>query len=76
MGLAFGADAKELGFGMELVSAKKALARIGVEAPAPMATAAPAAAPSPRKKVQGLPMPASKFQKKAAAEAAIKEGSK
>ena len=70
MGLAFGADAKQVGFGRELISAKKALARIGVAAPAP-------AAPAPRsKKPQGLPMPASKFQKKAAAEAAIKEGSK
>ena len=78
MGLAFGADAKEVGFGRELVSAKKALARIGVAAPAPAASA-------PRsKKPQGLPMPASKFQKKAAAEmlalskaeVAVKEGSK
>ena len=52
MGLAFGMDAKELGFGMELVSAKKALAKIGVEAPEPVEVAPP----KPRKQ-EGLPMP-------------------
>jgi heterodisulfide reductase subunit B len=56
MGLAFGADPKDVGFGMELVSAKKALARIGVEALAPVET--------PRKKAEGLPMPARRFKKK------------
>jgi heterodisulfide reductase subunit B len=87
MGLAFGADAREVGFGRELISAKKALARIGVES-----HHTPAATSSSHKKPQGLPMPMSKFQKKAAAEAlalsrsaelveakvevAIKEGSK
>jgi hypothetical protein len=52
MGLAFGMDAKELGFGTELVSAKKALAKLGVEAPATV----PAASAKPRKP-EGLPMP-------------------
>lgn len=52
MGLAFGMDAKGLGFGMELVSAKKALAKIGVEAPEPVEVAPP----KPRKP-EGLPMP-------------------
>lgn len=52
MGLAFGMDAKELGFGSELVSAKRALAKIGVEAPEPV----PAETARPRKP-QGLPMP-------------------
>jgi heterodisulfide reductase subunit B len=52
MGLAFGMSAKELGFGLEIVSAKKALAKIGVEAPEPVT---PVAA-RPRK-VEGLPMP-------------------
>ena len=41
MGLAFGLEPKELGFGTELVSAKKALAKIGVEVPEPV-EAAPA----------------------------------
>jgi heterodisulfide reductase subunit B len=58
MGLAFGADPKELGFGMELVSAKKALARIGVEEPAPVETK--------RKKPEGLPMPPRMFKNKVA----------
>jgi len=53
MGLAFGMEATELGFGMELVSAKKALAKIGVKAPQPIATE-PA---RPRKKEEGLPLP-------------------
>lgn len=52
MGLAFGMDAKELGFGMELVSAKKALAKIGVEAPEPVQVA-----PAKPRKAEGLPMP-------------------
>ena len=54
MGLAFGFEAEELGFGIELVDASEALARIGVELPpAPQE-------PGPRKrkpKQQGLPMP-------------------
>ena len=52
MGLAFGLEPKELGFGTELVSAKKALAKIGLEAPEPV-DVMPA---RPRKK-EGLPMP-------------------
>jgi heterodisulfide reductase subunit B len=52
MGLAFGLDAKDLGFGSELVSANEALAKIGVEVPLET-QAAPA---RPRKK-EGLPMP-------------------
>jgi len=51
IGLAFGLEPKELGFGLELVNAKKALAKIGLEHP--KNEAAPA---HPRKK-QGLPMP-------------------
>lgn len=52
MGLAFGIDSKVLGFGKELVDARKAMSRIGVEIPA--------AEPKPRKarqKKEGLPMP-------------------
>jgi heterodisulfide reductase subunit B len=52
MGLAFGLEPKELGFGSELVSAKKALAKIGVAAPEPTATA-----PAQPRKPEGLPMP-------------------
>lgn len=52
IGLAFGMEAKELGFGMELVSAKKALAKIGVEAPEPVEVA-----PARPRKAEGLPMP-------------------
>jgi heterodisulfide reductase subunit B len=51
LGLAFGRKPGELGLGTELVSARKALAHIGVEVPA--AQAAPA-----RRKPEGLPMPA------------------
>jgi heterodisulfide reductase subunit B len=51
MGLAFGFDAKEVGFGTELVSAKKALARIGIESPEPVP------APAKPRKREGLPMP-------------------
>lgn len=52
MGLAFGIDSKVLGFGKELVDARKAMSRIGVEIPA--------SEPKPRKarqKKEGLPMP-------------------
>ena len=52
MGLAFGMNAKELGFGMELVSAKKALEKIGVEAPEPVEVT-----PVKPRKMEGLPMP-------------------
>lgn len=54
IGLALGIDAKSLGLGSELVSAREALAKIGVEAPA----AEPEAAPKkPRKDDKSLPMP-------------------
>jgi heterodisulfide reductase subunit B len=52
MGLAFGLEPKELGFGTELVSAKNALAKIGLEAPEPVETVRA----RPRK-AEGLPMP-------------------
>jgi heterodisulfide reductase subunit B len=51
MGLAFGRKPAELGVGDELVSARKALANIGVEVPV---TEEPVAK---RKKDEGLPMP-------------------
>jgi heterodisulfide reductase subunit B len=55
MGLAFGLDAAGLGLGKEIVSAEKALAKIGVERPAP--PPAPAK-PAPRRKGdKTLPMP-------------------
>lgn len=51
IGLAFGMDPKQLGFGLELVSPKEALNKIGLEAPEPEV-------PQPkRKKATGLPMP-------------------
>jgi heterodisulfide reductase subunit B len=56
MGLAFGKEPKEVGFGMELVSASKALTRIGVETPV--------SAEVPRKKYEGLPMPERRFKKR------------
>jgi heterodisulfide reductase subunit B len=56
MGLAFGMDAKDLGFGLEIVSAKKALERIGVELPEP---------PAAKKKDEGLPMPQRRLKKTA-----------
>ena len=52
MGLAFGMEPGELGFGLELVSAKKALEKIGADPPE-----TPAAKPRPRRP-EGLPMPA------------------
>lgn len=52
MGLAFGLDPKNLGFGTELVSAKKALGKIGLEAPELVGLVPP----RPRK-AEGLPMP-------------------
>ena len=53
MGLAFGIDAKELGFGLELVSARNILDALGVEAP----PETPPAPPKRSKKAEGLPMP-------------------
>jgi heterodisulfide reductase subunit B len=52
MGLAFGIPAGELGFGLELVSARKALSKIGLEVPEPVAESRG----RPRK-ADGLPMP-------------------
>ena len=52
MGLAFGIPANELGFGLELVSARKALAKIGLNLPEPVAESSG----RPRK-ADGLPMP-------------------
>jgi heterodisulfide reductase subunit B len=61
MGLAFGATASELGFGSEVVSARHALGRIGIEVPVaeppPDATDGPPVRPRREKKPQGLPMP-------------------
>ena len=52
MGLAFGLEPKELGFGTELVSAKKALTKIGLEAPESVEPV-----PVRPRKAEGLPMP-------------------
>jgi heterodisulfide reductase subunit B len=52
MGLAFGLDSKELGFGLELVSAHDALAKIDIQPP----PEPPPPKPHPRKP-EGLPMP-------------------
>lgn len=54
MGVAFGLDPKTLGYGKEVVSAQQAMARIGVEAPAPEETAPKR---KPRKPKEELPMP-------------------
>lgn len=51
MGLAFGLQPENLGFGSELVSTKKALAKIGLDIPKVQTT------PAPPKKSDGLPMP-------------------
>jgi len=53
MGIAFGVPAQELGFGKELVNAKTAMSKIGVEIPAGEIPPIPAR----RKKPSGLPMP-------------------
>jgi heterodisulfide reductase subunit B len=52
IGLAFGKEPKELGIGKELVNARPALAKIGVEAPP-----AGKGEPPRKKKAEGLPMP-------------------
>jgi heterodisulfide reductase subunit B len=52
MGLAFGLEPEKLGFGLELVSAKKALNKIGLEAPELVE-----AVPVRKRKAEGLPMP-------------------
>ena len=54
IGLAFGLDAKALGFGRELVSARVALSRIGIEAPVEEEAFAPK---RPSRKDKALPMP-------------------
>jgi heterodisulfide reductase subunit B len=53
MGLAFGINPRELGFGVELVSARNVLAAVGVEAP----PETPPAPPKRPRKPEGLPMP-------------------
>ena len=53
IGLAFGKDPQDLGFGKELVDARQALSRIGVEVP----EEAPPTRKPKRTKKQGLPMP-------------------
>ena len=52
MGLAFGLEPKDLGFGSELVSAHKALNKVGLTAPEPVKVA-----PARPRKAEGLPMP-------------------
>ncbi len=54
MGLAFGLDAVALGIGAEVVDARPALSRIGVEVPPP---AEEKPARKPRKSKEALPMP-------------------
>jgi heterodisulfide reductase subunit B len=53
MGLAFGTDPKELGFGLELVSARNVLEAVGAKAP----PETPPAPPRRPRKPEGLPMP-------------------
>ncbi len=53
MGLAFGIEPKELGFGLELVSARNVLESIGVKPP----SETPPAPPRKPRKPEGLPMP-------------------
>jgi heterodisulfide reductase subunit B len=53
IGLAFGKEAKELGFGKEFVDARPALSRIGVQVP----VTEPVATPKPKRSKQALPMP-------------------
>lgn len=53
MGLAFGIEPKELGFGLELVSARNVLEAVGVKPPAET----PPAPPRKPRKPEGLPMP-------------------
>jgi heterodisulfide reductase subunit B len=63
MAVAFGIEPKQVGFGLELVSAKNALARIGVEVPQSTAAAKP-------KKPEGLPMPPRRQKKYASGQEA------
>ena len=55
--LAFGKDPQTLGIGRELVDARPALSRIGVEVPLPAEGQTPARPKPRRAKKQGLPMP-------------------
>ncbi len=59
VGLAFGFDARQLGFGHEMVSADRALDRIGVEPPPPTEEQKRAAKrkPRPKRDSKKLPMP-------------------
>jgi len=52
IGIAFGLEPKELGFGKEFVDARKAMSRIGIEVPKPASTKQ-----AKKKKRSGLPMP-------------------
>ncbi|HKZ69696.1 MAG TPA: CoB--CoM heterodisulfide reductase iron-sulfur subunit B family protein [Anaerolineales bacterium] len=61
MGLAFGKGPKELGIGKELVNARSALAKIGVESPP-----AEQGGPPRKKKAEGLPMPRMPHQEEVA----------
>jgi heterodisulfide reductase subunit B len=56
IGLALGLEARALGFGREIVSARKALKWIGVEPPPPLTDEEPAK-PRRRRKKDSLPMP-------------------
>lgn len=56
MGIAFGVAPEKLGFGKEIVDARPAMSKIGIETPAPM-DAAEKAKPRRKKKEEGLPMP-------------------
>ena len=68
MGLAFGIEPKELGFGVELVSARNILDTLGVKAP----PETPPAPPKRPRKPEGLPMP-QQLPKKSRVEAMQKE---
>jgi heterodisulfide reductase subunit B len=60
MGLAFGLPAGTLGLGKEIVSAETALAKVGVERPAPPPAPAPAKPLARKKGDKTLPMPRKK----------------
>lgn len=57
MGLAFGIEAKALGFGKEIVSAAPALARIGIQAPLPEGEPAQPTKRKARRPKEALPLP-------------------
>ncbi len=57
MGLAFGLDAETLGIGAELVDARPALAKIGVEVPPPVSAEGAEVAPKRKRDDRSLPMP-------------------